>query len=92
MRQLSPVRRLLFLLSLLVLPACSDSDQPQNPPANAAAPSADALPPDQVAAIFTALDQKDVEKASQLLKTNPKLIAAISDNGWPLLTVASANL
>jgi ankyrin repeat protein len=85
----------LFSLSLLVLPACSDTDQPQNPPANAAAassaPSTEALPPDEVAAIFNALDQKDTAKAGQLLKDNPKLIAAISDNGWPLLTVAAKN-
>jgi ankyrin repeat protein len=84
----------LVSLWLLALPACSD-DQPQNLPANASATSSaqssDALPSDQVAAIFNALDAKDAPKVGQLLKSNPKLIAAISDNGWPLLTVAARN-
>jgi ankyrin repeat protein len=75
----------ILLFSAIALSSCSDDDQALR----LAAPRVDALPLDQVTGIFNAVDQKDVAKVRELLGTNPKLIAAISDNGWPLLTVAA---
>ena len=35
------------------------------------------------------MDANDVTKVQALLQTNPKLVGAVSDRGWPLLMVAS---
>jgi ankyrin repeat protein len=52
-------------------------------------PKAQALPAGQVTDIVNAVDASDTDKVKALLQTNPKLIGAVSDQGWPLLLIAS---
>ncbi len=70
-------------LVVLVTVSCSKSG-PETPGGS----KAQSLPASQVAEIVNAVDASDVEKTKSLLQANPKLVGAVSDQGWPLLMIA----
>jgi ankyrin repeat protein len=78
------ITTLLLALIVSLTSSCSKSGTDAN-----GSSKAQALPASQVADIVNAVDASDVDKAKTLLQANPKLIGAVSDQGWPLLLIAS---
>jgi ankyrin repeat protein len=83
-----PMHMKLFSPLLLALVIISTGSCSKGGPGSGSS-KAQALPAGQVADIVNAVDASDVEKTKTLLQTNPKLIGAVSDQGWPLLLIAS---
>jgi ankyrin repeat protein len=48
-----------------------------------------ALHEGRVADMVNAVDASELDKVKGLLQSNPKLIGAVSDQGWPMLLIAS---
>jgi ankyrin repeat protein len=84
-----PIHMKLFTALLLALTVVLTGSCSRNGPEAAGGSKSQNLPASQVADIVTAVDASDVEKAKMLLQANPKLIGAVSDQGWPLLLIAS---
>src|SRR5207248_9102118 len=82
------------ILTFLLVGLCSCSKSDNTKPSSASSGSSSSetasLPSEQVAQIVSAADKGESEKIQTLLKANPKLIHAASDDGWPLIMVAAS--